>query len=107
MPWIEPAATDSETSLLALTGPNALLMPLSSIAGCGLFTDAPRSHRALGIRHVVVDLDGAGDDVGAGLVGGGLHLGRDQRLVVVVEGPADAVLFQPEHRDAGLPGAVA
>ena len=56
------------------------------------FSGGGRSARALLVGHVVVHLDRAGDDVGGGLVGGGLHLGGDQRLVVVVERVADAVL---------------
>src|SRR5580700_4611819 len=49
-----------------------------------------RSIGALLIRHIVVDLDRAGDDIGRRLVGRGLDLGRDERLVDVVERIADA-----------------
>ena len=33
MPWIEPFATESETSLLAWTGPKCLFTPDSAMAG--------------------------------------------------------------------------
>ena len=72
----------------------------SKVAGTGL-----TSHRAVRVRHVVVNLDGARLDVGVSLLDGGLHLGGDQRLVVVVERPADAAFGETQDLDARLEGA--
>ncbi len=43
-----------------------------------------------------MDLHGAGDDVGLGLLDGGCHFGRDQGLVVLVNGVTHAILGQAE-----------
>ena len=48
-----------------------------------------------------MNFDGAGNDVGLGLVHGGGHFRRDQGLVVVVEGIGDAVFLDAERNDAG------
>lgn len=67
---------------------------------------APQSHiisfRAGIVRHIVMNFDGAGNDVGLGLVHGGGHFRRDQGLVVVVEGIGDAVFLDAERNDAGV-----
>src|SRR5690242_8435730 len=57
-------------------------------------------------RHVVGDLDLAGDDVGARRVDLGLHVRADQLGIVLVERVADAFFGQAEYLQAGLPGAV-
>src|ERR1044072_6308626 len=125
IPWIEPLATVRLMFLFACTVPNFLSMPTSSIAGSfgesrlngppfrlickkGAWrssSPAPPSKPALlvagVVRHVVVHLDGAGDDVGLGLFDGSLHFRRDQRLVVVVERIGNAVLLDAEGKDAG------
>src|SRR5215212_9914801 len=93
MPWIVPRATARLTSRLAWTAPKRLPMWRSSIAE--EFNARP-SHRALPVRHVVVHLDLAVLDVGGRGLDRAAHLGRDERLVVVVVGPGDAVLFQTE-----------
>src|SRR3954471_18338795 len=69
--------------------------------GCRVSLD-----RALRIRHVVVHLDSARLDVGGGLVGGCLHLGRYECLVVLVHGISDSILGEAEHGRTGLPGPV-
>src|SRR5437868_4209296 len=107
---------------LAWTGPNRLSMPISSMAS-GLppsCTDQalerrramlkwdrpqraadpvklPSLHRASIVGHVVVDLHLARLDVRGRLVDGLLHVGRDQRLVVLVERPADAAFSKTER----------
>src|SRR5882762_6555728 len=126
MPWIVPFAIAIETLRLACTGPKRLSMPTSSTAGGGAAPAkgvppsrsgrgagrvTPKGRRAGSVRaalrrRVVDHLDLAADDVLLGLVDLGLHLGGDQRLVVVVERPADPVLGKPEAGDARLPGAV-
>src|SRR4029079_16605345 len=68
--------------------------------------DRSRSVGPGGIRHVVVDLYRARLDVGLCLVNGRLHLIGDQRLVVVVERPADAAFGKAEDGDARLEGAI-
>src|SRR3954453_20743001 len=105
MPVIEPRRMVSETSQLAWTLPKRLSIWRSSIAGgespTGSFETLavfsavglidthlqastrerrPRSIFAVVMRHVVVDLDLAGDDVRLGLLDLGLHLRRDQLL---------------------------
>src|SRR5215813_11752829 len=98
MPWIEPRAMLTETARLACTGPKRLSMPISSTAGAagaaavGVLPAAAASGddgmpdwlRAGVVFGVVVDLDRAGDDVLLGGLDLGLHVGGDQRLVVVV-----------------------
>src|SRR5215831_373542 len=123
MPWIEPRATDTLTARFACTGPKRLSMLMSSTAGAspaagaGLrpapatFDSTPGDDgmpglRAGVVRRVVVHLDLAGDDVLLRVVDLGLHIGRDQRLVVVVERPVDAFFLEAEHLQARLPGAV-
>src|SRR5919198_4944544 len=103
MPWTEPLAMVKSTFLLACTAPNDLSMPRNSIAAGRVAADgddasstcsgAIRSVRAGVIAHVVVHLDLAGDDVGARGLHLRLHVVGDQRLVVVVERPVDALLL--------------
>jgi hypothetical protein len=52
------------------------------------------SNRALVVRHIVVDVDLAGDDVRLGGFGGLLGLGRQDCLVPLVLGIADAIVLQ-------------
>src|SRR3982750_114803 len=55
-----------------------------------------RSLPAGRIRHVVGHLDLAGDDVCFGGIDLLLHVGRNELLVVLVEGIVDAVLLEAE-----------
>ena len=57
---------------------------------------------ALLVRHVVVDGDRAGNDVGLGLVDGGGHFRGHERLVVVVERNAHAVFLESEILDVAV-----
>src|SRR5215470_10841715 len=120
MPWIEPRPMVTETARLACTAPKRLSMPISSTAGAAdaaaagatpaaavpMEDDMPCRLRAVVVFRVVVDLDRAGDDVLLRLFDLGLHIGRDQRLVVVVERPAHTLFLEAEHLQPGLPGAV-
>src|SRR5215470_890706 len=58
---------------------------------------------AVVVGHVVVDDDLAGNDVGLGLLDLGLHLRRDQFLIILVVGPVDAAFLESEHGDPPLP----
>src|SRR5882672_10124898 len=104
-PWIEPRATTRSTSRFAAFVPKLLLMPRSSTAGtlpslvgAGI-VGAPIVGAAglarLG-RHVVGDLDLAGDDVGLGGLELGRHLRGDQRGVVGIDGIGDAVFGEAD-----------
>src|SRR3569832_324190 len=105
MPVIEPRATVIDTARLAWTVPNDLSIDLSSMAGGafrsgGIGAGLGRRHDVYDlvgagvVAHVVAHLDLAGDDVGLGLVELGLHLGREQLFVVLVERPVDAALLE-------------
>src|ERR1700752_1677592 len=113
MPWIEPRAIATVTARLAWTAPKSLSMPISSTAGAAAAagaepTRAPAASsddgmpglRAGVVFGVVVPLDRAADDVLLRRLDLGLHVGRDQRLVVVVERPAHALLLEAEHLQA-------
>lgn len=67
---------------------------------------APQTHiisfRAGIVRHIVMNLDGAGDDVGLGLVHGGGHFRRDKGLVVVIKRVSHAVFLDAQRNDAGV-----
>src|SRR5882672_12963375 len=93
----------SDTPRTACTVPNDLSIATSSIAG----TPATSGTGSLAgvVAHVVVDDDLARDDVGLGGFHLGLHLGRDQLLVVLVERPIDAAFLQAQHLHAALPGS--
>src|ERR1043165_6669828 len=116
MPWIDPLAIVRLTFLLAWTAPKDLSMPRNSIAAGRVAADgddasstcsgAIRSVGAGVVAHVVGPLALAGDDVGARGLHLRLHVVGDQRLVVVIERPVDALLLEPEDGHAGLPGAV-
>src|SRR5690349_1716362 len=92
----------SETPRTACTLPNDLSIATSSIAG----TPATSGTGSLAgvVAHIVVDDDLARDDVGLGLLDLGLHLRRDQLLVVLIERPVDAAFLQAQHLQAALPG---
>src|SRR5262249_16699485 len=103
MPVISPLPMASDTPRTACTLPNDLSIATSSIAG----TPATSGTGSLAgvVAHVIVDDDLARDDVGLGLLDLGLHLRRDQLLVVLVERPVDAALLEPQHLHAALPGS--
>src|SRR5262245_39706248 len=98
----------SEISRFACTAPNRLSIPRSSTAAAAelltatspVLCAAPFERRLcrrnpdLGelFRHIVGDLDLAGHDVGARLLEPLLHVGRDERAVVLIERVADAAL---------------
>src|SRR5258707_14954830 len=86
MPVIAPFLIASDTPRTACTAPNDLWMPESSIAAA---TAISAASLAGVVAHVIVDDDLARDDVGLGRVDLGLHLGRHQLLVVLVERPVD------------------
>src|ERR1700677_3940874 len=94
-PWIDPRATDRDTSRFACTAPNRLSMPRSSSAGprdpTGAWCAALAGSTVLG-RLVLGDGDRSGDDVGLGLVEAPLHLRGDQLPVVLVQRIVDPVL---------------
>src|SRR5215475_5306706 len=102
MPVISPLPMASDTPRTACTLPNDLSIATSSIAG----TPANSGTGSLAgvVAHVVVNDDLARDDVGLGLLDLGLHLRRDQLLVVLVERPVDAAFLEAQHLQAALPG---
>src|SRR5258708_23262924 len=104
MPVIAPFSMTSDTPRTACTLPNLLSIPRSSIAGAAVI--AGTTSLAGVVAHVVDDDDLARDDVGLGRVDLGLHLRRDQLLVILIERPVDAAFLEPKHLDAGLPRAV-
>src|SRR5258705_5589932 len=57
------------------------------------------------LRHVVGDLDLAGDDVGARLLQASFHVRGHEQSVVLVDGIADAVLGDAQRADTRLPEA--
>src|SRR6266851_2671399 len=103
MPVMAPLSMASDTPRTACTLPNDLSIVTSSIAG----TPATSGTGSLAgvVAHIVVDDDLARDDVGLGSLDLGLHLRRDQLLVVLVERPVDAAFLEAEHLHAALPGA--
>src|SRR5437588_3806073 len=103
MPVIAPFAMASDTLRTACTLPNDLSIAKSSIAG----TPATSGTGSLAgvVAHIVVDDDLARDDVGLGSFDLGLHLRRDQLLVVLVESPVDAAFLEAQHLHSALPGA--
>src|SRR5512143_2535382 len=101
MPVIAPFSIDSDTPRTACTLPNDLSIFSSSIAP----VTCKRSLAAV-VGHVVDDVDLAGDDVGLGRFDLGLHLGRDQLLVVLVERPVDAAFLEAKHLHVAFPLAV-
>src|SRR5258706_14647799 len=126
MPWIVPFGLAIETSRLGCPGPKRLSMPTSSTAGGGAAPGkgvppsrsgrgtgrvTPKGRRAGSVRaalrrRVVDHLDLAADDVLLGLVDLGLHVGGDQRPVVVVGRPAHPPPGGPEAGYPPPPGAV-
>src|SRR5258708_38970401 len=103
MPVMAPLSMASDTPRTACTLPNDLSIARSSIAGMPA-TSGTGSLAGV-VAHIVVDDDLARDDVGLGGLDLGLHLGRDQLLVVLVERPVDAAFLEAQHLRAGLPGA--
>src|SRR5260370_5213803 len=103
MPVMAPLSMASDTPRTACTLPNDLSIATSSIAGTAA-TSGTGSLAGV-VAHVIVDDDLARDDVGLGGLDLGLHLRRDQLLVVLVERPVDAAFLQPEHLHAALPCA--
>src|ERR1700757_793575 len=103
MPVISALPMASDTPRTACTPPNDLSIATSSIAG----TPATSGTGSLAgvVAHVVVDDDLARDDVGLGGLDLGLHLRRDQLLVVLVERPVDAAFLQAQHLHPALPRA--
>src|SRR6516162_6755966 len=70
-------------------------------------TAASLSSRRAGVGfHVVLHLYFAVDDILLSLLDLGLHFRGDQIFVVLVDGPVDAAFFEPQHANAGLPGAI-
>src|SRR5262245_7043581 len=103
MPVIAALPMASETPRTACTLPNDLSIPASSIAG----TPATSGTGSLAgvVAHVVVDDDLARDDVRLGLFDLGLHLRRNQLLVVLVERPVDTAFLEAQHPQPALPRA--
>src|SRR5690606_15531325 len=64
------------------------------------------SHRAAVVRHIVVHRDRPGDDVRLGLLDRRLHLLGDERGIVLVERPVEAILGKAEILYPRLPGSV-
>src|SRR5690606_6859098 len=106
---------------LAWTGPNRLLILMSSMAGSDAVAAAPESRcesaspcapsevtrvtsdaRAGAVRHVVVDCDLARDDLRLQFFDLGSHIGGDQVLVVLVDRIAHTVLGEAENGQARL-----
>ena len=112
-PWMLPRRTVRETSLLAWLAPNHLLTPVSLRAGgwfpagsvskppCAMLSVIPPAPGLLlaSLLLIRLDLEFARDDPGLGGFDLSLHVVGDQRLVVVVQRIADAVLLEAE--DAG------
>src|ERR1700728_750899 len=91
-PWIEPAAAAKLTRRLASTAPKRFEIP---------------SNRTAGSSGRDIDRDDlAGQDIGLGLIDPRLHLGRDQRPVIVVDDPAQRLFLEPERQFAAVPAAV-
>src|ERR1017187_104948 len=108
-PWMDPRATESETTRFACTGPKRLSIARSSSAG----PEGPRGAWGAGLcastalrRLVFGNADLARDDVGPGLVQAPLHFRGYQLAIEFVQRIADPVLRQAEHPGAGLPGPV-
>src|SRR5262245_28779840 len=85
----------SDTPRTACTLANDLSIARSSIAGTPAY--AGTGSLADVVAHVIVDDDLAGDDVGFGGLDLGLHLGRDELLVVLVERPVHTALLQSQY----------
>src|SRR5215471_11359659 len=99
MPVMAPLPMLSDTPRTAWTLPKDLWIPRSSMAAVTWL----RSLAGV-VAHVVMNGDLARHDVGLGLLDLGLHLRRDQLLVVLVERPVDAAFLQPQGLRAGFPG---
>src|SRR5215469_11843160 len=101
MPVIAPLSMASDTPRTACTLPKDLSIATSSIAG----TPAISGTGSLAgvVAHVVVDDDLARNDVGLGLLDLGLHLRRDQLLVVLVVRPVDTAFLEAQHLEPALP----
>ena len=83
-----PRRTTRTMSRLACTAPKHLSMPRSSTAAPGPTLRGSRRRRSgqrHWSRHVVGDLDLAGDDVGVRLLAALLHVRGDQHAVVLVD----------------------
>src|SRR3954471_5058856 len=129
-PWMLPRRTVRETSLLAWFVPNHLLTLPSSRAGgrislgrlpgdrlrkspCTMVSlprlsviPPPPIVQRFRLLLIGLNLEFARDDLGLGGLDLLLHVVGDQRLVVVVEGIADAILLETEDPGARGPGAV-